>query len=158
MTAVDIGTKTPAGAQRKADAVKLALETQLAELELLLGSLPELETTAKDNLVAAINEIKQLLATHLADDAKRIKVKKSVVILAAGWILNPTSQLYEYNHSDADITADTVADVNIKVTDLEKAGELKSANESFNGYLTLYAESKPTENITCDLKLIRQVF
>ncbi|MDW0112968.1 hypothetical protein QT711_07205 [Sporosarcina saromensis] len=71
MTAVDIGAKTPAGAQRKADAVKLALETQLAELELLLGSLPELETTAKDNLVAAINEIKQLLATHLADLASQ---------------------------------------------------------------------------------------
>lgn len=71
MTAVDIGTKAPAGAQRKADAVKLALETQLAELELLLGSLPELETTAKDNLVVAINEIKQLLATHLADMASQ---------------------------------------------------------------------------------------
>lgn len=103
--------------------------------------------------------------THLADytqfktdNAEQIRVKQNITFLSSGWELNSTTQLYEYKFHDADITASTVVDVNIKVLDLEKADDLLSANESFNGYVQLYAESQPTDNISCDLKLIRQVF
>src|SRR5690625_7542486 len=42
------------------------IENKIAEL----GNLPELETTTKTNIVSAINELKQLLAAHSADDGQ----------------------------------------------------------------------------------------
>ncbi|KMY49244.1 hypothetical protein [Peribacillus loiseleuriae] len=114
--------------------------------------------TEFNNIHVQVENIEQDLAKHQADDAKRIKVKQGITIASNGWLLNQSTQLYEYKLNDTDIFANTVVDVNIKVTDLEKASDLKSANESFNGYVQLYAEAKPTENISCDLKMIRQVF
>lgn len=85
------------------------------------------------------------------------KIKKNITISTTGWTLDSATNLYKYKIEDADITADTIVDVNIKVTDLEKASDFKSANESFLGYVEIYSESIPTSNILCDLKLTKQV-
>lgn len=111
-----------------------------------------------DSVDEIVGKLEQTVATHFTDDEKRIKVKQGITILATGWTLNSRTKLYEYNLNDADIFATTVVDVNIKVTDLEKASDLLPANESFDGYVKLFADYQPTSNIVCDLKLIRQVF
>lgn len=86
------------------------------------------------------------------------KVKTGITILATGWVDDTaTSGFYIYDISNSDILATTVVDVNIRVADLDKASGLKSACESFAGKVRLYASEKPTENIICDLKLVRQV-
>lgn len=111
-----------------------------------------------DVLDEVVGGLREEVDEHKADDAKRIKIKQGIVISASGWILNSSTQLYEYRINDADVFSETIVDVNIRVADLDKASDLLSANESFNGYVKLYAESQPEEDIKCDLKLIRQVF
>lgn len=108
-----------------------------------------LNTTSK-TIKGGINE--------LDSDIKSLnKVKKNVTILTTGWIQDPILSLYKYKIEDADITADTIVDVNIKLADLEKVSDFKSSNESFLGYVEIYSDSIPTASISCDLKLIRQV-
>ncbi len=90
--------------------------------------------------------------------ANTVKIKSNITILSSGWVDDTaTSGFYIYDISDTDITATTIVDVNIKLTDLEKASDLKSANESFEGCVRLYADTAPTENIICDLRLTKVV-
>ena len=90
--------------------------------------------------------------------SEQIKIKPNITILATGWVDDTANSGYWlYNIADADITADTVVDVNIHLAYLEKAESIKSANLSSVGKVTLYADEKPVENIVADLKLIRQV-
>lgn len=49
------------------------IELAIESLETQLGQLTNLETAQKTNLVAAINELKQALVTHLAEDASTSK-------------------------------------------------------------------------------------
>lgn len=80
------------------------------------------------------------------------------MILSTGWVDDTaTSGFWIYDISDADITANTIVDVNIYLSDLEKAKSVKPANVSSSGKVTLYADEQPAEDILCDLKLIRQV-
>ncbi|WP_203363094.1 hypothetical protein [Bacillus sp. REN10] len=168
LTAADVGAETPVGALQQINAAIAALINgapgaldTLEELANAMGKDPNFATTVINRIAAAEQkntETEQKVTSHLAEDAKRIKVKTNRTISAVNWTLDSASQLYIYDLNDADITAETIVDVNIKVSDLEKAVDLKSANESFNGYVRLYAESPPAESIICDLKLIRQVF
>lgn len=90
--------------------------------------------------------------------SEQIKIKPNITILATGWVDDTANSGYWlYNIADADITADTVVDVNIHLAYLEKAESIKSANLSSAGKVTIYADEKPVENIVADLKLIRQV-
>ncbi|WP_077369720.1 hypothetical protein [Anaerosalibacter sp. Marseille-P3206] len=111
-----------------------------------------------DILDQEVGDLKDDLTTHKAETASLIKIKKDVTIMASGWVDDSlVSGFWKYEILDADITADTVVDVNIHLGDLEKASSIKSANLSSNGKVTIYADEKPTANLTCDLKLIRQV-
>ena len=99
---------------------------------------------------------------HLADYAtfkeNAIKIKTNITVLATNWVDDTaTSGFWKYDIPDADITVNTVVDVNIRLADLAKAEKLKSANLSSDGKVTIYADEKPAENIICDLKLVRQV-
>ena len=85
------------------------------------------------------------------------KIKKNITISTTEWTLDSATNLYKYKIEDVDITTDTIVDVNIKLSDLEKASDFKSANESFLGYVEIYSESVPEENILCDLKLVKQM-
>lgn len=102
--------------------------------------------------------LKDELGEHKAEMTQLIKIKKDITILATGWIDDTAnSGFWIYDIRDEDITADTIVDVNIHLADLEKAESIKSANISSNGKVTIFADEQPTENILCDLKLIRQV-
>jgi hypothetical protein len=87
-----------------------------------------------------------------------VKVKSNVTILSTGWVNNiSTLGYWTYDYNDADITSSTVVDINIRVEDLEKASDLKSANLSSSGSVRLYAKSKPESNLIADLKFTRAV-
>ena len=118
-------------------------------------------TSAAEDRAATPNAVKKVndsLNTHKEDNAKQIKVKRNLTLLPANWALNNATQLYEYRINDADISETTVVDINIRVADLDKAMNVLSANDSFNGYVKMYAKNPPTANIICDMKLIRRVF
>lgn len=118
---------------------------------------PGLETTDK-TLAGAINEVKTDLDEHKAEMTNLIKIKPNITILVTGWVDDTViSGFWKHDIVDEDITADTVVDVNIHLADLEKASDIKSANLSSAGKVTIYADDKPADNIVCDLKLIRQV-
>jgi len=85
-----------------------------------------------------------------------VKIKTGITIPITGWTLDVNS-FYKYDIVDTDILDTTVVDVNIRVADLDKASSLKSANNSFTGYVRIYADTIPTSSFICDLKLIRQV-
>ena len=115
----------------------------------------------KENVMDFIlddDKIYEYLSSQLAQMANLIKIKPNITILAAIWVDDTSSSgFWTYEISDVDITADTVVDVNIHLADLEKASDIKSANLSSTGKVILYADGKPTADILCDLKLIRQV-
>ncbi|MCW7999952.1 hypothetical protein CFK35_18995, partial [Clostridium sp. cpc1] len=101
------------------------------------------------------------MATEIENNDKDIKflniIKRNISIKTIGWVKDSTLELYKYKIQDADITENTIVDVNIKISDLEKASNFKSSNQSFNGYVEIYSDEAPKESIICDLKLVRQV-
>ncbi len=127
----------------------------------------------KDDLVVVENDLVTLdnkVKTHEADNAKHLqvgereswnnltKVKKNITILATGWVDDTlASGFWIYEITGADITVDTVVDINIHLTDLEKATNIKSSNLSSLGKVTLYADKQIIEDIVCDIKLIKEV-
>ncbi len=113
--------------------------------------------TVKQN-ADAIAGVSAQMADTATNISNVIKIKKNITIATLGWIDDTlTSGFWKYDITDEDITIDTVVDINIHLNDLEKASDVKSSNLSDLGRVTLYAEDKPTENILCDLKLIREV-
>lgn len=155
------------------------IEGRITKAELDIGDKRFLETTDKSSLVSAVNEVELGLknndenmtslsiatATHLAESALfeaevkgSIIVKNNISILSTGWIDDTfTSGFWLYEIIDADITVNTVVDVNIHLVDLEKASAIKSSNLSSLGKVALYADGQPAENILVDLKLVKQV-
>lgn len=83
LTAKDVGAETPSGAQEKANAAlstaKDYTDQEVAETKGIIGTISGLLTTAKSNLVAAINEIFNDLKTHKADNANPHKVSQTQV-------------------------------------------------------------------------------
>lgn len=129
-----------------------------------------------NRIEGGIQENKQGLAAHLADYtqfktstesdltsinnniASLVKIKNNITILATGWVDDTANSGYFiYEITDTDVTSDTVIDVNIHLVDLDKASEIKPVTVSSNGQVTLYADEAPTEDIMCDMKLVRQV-
>jgi uncharacterized membrane protein len=108
-----------------------------------------------DEKLKEAEDFKTSAETQLADI---VKIKSNITILSTGWVDNTSSLgFWTYDHNDADITVSTVVDINIRVEDLEKASNLKSANLSSNGSVRLYASSKPESNLIAYLKLNRAV-
>lgn len=144
--------------QIKADTheTKSASMTQKGHVQLSTST-----TSTSTTMAATPSAVK--VAMDKANEAfqsasEQIKIKPNITILATGWVDDSvTSGYWLYNIADADITADTVVDVNIHLAYLEKAESIKSANLSSTGKATIYADEKPVENIVADLKLIRQV-
>lgn len=96
----------------------------------------------------------QALTSHLGE---MTKLKTNITLTVIGWTQNATTQLWEYKLTDANITVNTMVDVNIQLNYLKKAFSLESVTQSFNGYALIYAVDKPSEDIVVDMKLIRQV-
>ena len=137
VTVSQIGAETPSGAQAKADTA---------------------EANAKNYADTIVETVANELTSHKNETASLIKIKKDVIILASGWFDDTAnSGFWIYNIEDEDITEDTIVDVNIHLADLEKASDIKSSNLSSSGKVTIYADEQLTEDIVCDLKLIRQV-
>jgi len=97
-------------------------------------------------------------ADKLNDIDGHVKIKKNVIIAAVGWVDDTANSGYwKYDIVDADITADSVIDVNVHLEYLEKAEDIKSACLSTEGKVTLYSEWAITEDVIADLKIVRQV-
>lgn len=109
----------------------------------------EVKTTADKNT--------QDVASEKVKLRDAMKLKKAVVIPKIGWAFDAAIACYKCRITDSDITADTVVDVNIRLADMEKAGDLKGVTESFAGYVELYSDAIPTADLICDMKLQKQV-
>lgn len=124
------------------------------------GNLLNLITKNEGNINNIKSELAEI-ATEVENNDKDIKflniIKRNISIKTIGWVKDSTLELYKYKIQDADITENTIVDVNIKISDLEKASNFKSSNQSFNGYVEIYSDEAPKESIICDLKLVRQV-
>lgn len=102
------------------------------------------------NLLTLINENKSYIQTL-------IKQKTNITVSAASWSFDNALGLYKYQLNDTDITASSVVDVNIHVSDLAKAKVLLSANESFDGYVQLYANSTVDSDLAIDYRITKEV-
>lgn len=69
-----------------------------------------------------------------------------VTLLSTGWTLNSTTNLYDYDVVNTDITADTFVDVILDITNKQKISELEV--NSYDGGYKLSTTDLPTENIT----------
>ncbi|WP_137744831.1 hypothetical protein [Robertmurraya siralis] len=98
-----------------------------------------------------------LIEQNQRDIRTLIKNKTNVVVAAANWLLNSEGNRYEYVITDADITTDSVVDVNIQLDYLDYARMLLSACNSSNGAVTLYASSLPDADLVVDYRITRQV-
>lgn len=78
------------------------------------------------------------------------RIMKNYMLLASEWTQGDT--YYELQIHINDMTEDGIADVNIRLEDLEMASVIKSANNSFDGYIVLYADEIPEGDIQCDIK------
>lgn len=126
------------------------LKTENYDVEVFNGNADIIDTKIKENANA--------LETHKADMTSLIKIKKDVNILTSGWVDDTlVSGFWKYEILDVDITTDTMVDVNIDLNDLEKAESIKSTNIAEVGKVTLFADEALTDNISCDLRLTRQV-
>mgnify|MGYP000910966940 FL=1 len=95
---------------------------------------------------------------HKTDVENHIKIKTNITIFATGWTDDTANSGYwKYDIVDADITAASVVDVNIRLEDLEKADSIKSACVSSAGKVTIYADGAVAADILADLKIVRQV-
>ncbi|GAA0115306.1 hypothetical protein [Clostridium senegalense] len=86
-----------------------------------------------------------------------IKIIRNVTLTSSTWTLNSSSGLYEYTYSNSNITNTSIVDVNIQLNSLENASTVKSATDSYTGYVKLYATEKPTNNIICDIRITKEV-
>ncbi|MBX4259724.1 hypothetical protein KTC96_24680 (plasmid) [Clostridium estertheticum] len=127
-------------------------------LQLIAGGNQMALNKSIDNKLKSINDQQVKNTKDLAENVNQIKIKNNITILNTGWLLDSVTELYKYDIANTDILATTAVDVNIKLADLDKANDIKTANDSFAGYVRVYADAIPLSNITCDLKLIRQVF
>ncbi|KIS22007.1 hypothetical protein [Clostridium botulinum] len=129
-------------------------------LHLTGGNQKEINKSIDDNFESVTKQLAEM-ATEIENNDKDIKflniIKRNISIKTIGWVKDSTLELYKYKIQDADITENTIVDVNIKISDLEKASNFKSSNQSFNGYVEIYSDEAPKESIICDLKLVRQV-
>lgn len=69
------------------------IDQQIAELENQLGALTNLETEQKANLVAAINELKGSIATHLVDKTDPHNSKQQAIDWAKGFGLGSEAKV-----------------------------------------------------------------
>lgn len=102
------------------------------------------------NLLTLINENKGRIQDL-------IKQKTNITILSSNWTFDDVLNLYKYKLDDSDITADSIVDVNIHVQDIPKARSLLSANESFEGYVQLYANSGVDSDLVVDYRITKEV-
>lgn len=86
-----------------------------------------------------------------------LKQKTNITLMAVDWVFDSGINLYKYQLNDTDITATSVVDVNIHVSDIPKARALLSANESFDGYVQLYANSGVDSNLLVDYRITKEV-
>lgn len=98
-----------------------------------------------------------LIEQNQRDIRSLIKNKTDITVAAVNWTLNGPTNRYEYVITDADITVDSVVDVNIQLDYLDYAKMLLSACTSSNGAVTLYASSLPDANLVVDYRITRQV-
>ena len=86
-----------------------------------------------------------------------IKIIRNVTLTSSSWTLNNSTGLYEYTYSNSNITNTSIVDVNIQLNSLENASAVKSATDSYTGYVKLYATEKPSVSIICDIRITKEV-
>lgn len=113
-------------------------------------------TEDKNKLLKATEDISQI-KVDINKQKESIIIIRDVNINKNNWQSDLNKNIYVYKYYDSRITSLKIVDVYISRENSEKAEGLLSTNESFNGYVELYAEDILEENFYCDLKIVGQV-
>lgn len=87
--------------------------------------------------------------------AKQDKIQQitPVTLLTSGWTL--VSDLYEYNYSNVNITANTIVDAipDNSTIEIVKTAEILPQTNSLNGSVKFFSKNLPTSNIIVTLNI-----
>lgn len=109
-----------------------------------------LDTNVAGNLL-------QLIQTNESNIKSLIKTRNDIDVLSSGWVLNAVTKRYEYVINDADITPESIVDVNIHLDYLDFAKSLMSACISAAGTVTLYSLSIVNNDLLVDYRITKEV-
>jgi hypothetical protein len=94
---------------------------------------------------------------NLSEMATVITIE-DVSILSASWTDDTaTSGYWLYDYANVEITANDSVDAIFALTSLEDAEKVLKITDSSTGSVRLYATAQPTENLTCDIRIIKGV-
>lgn len=83
---------------------------------------------------------------------KKVILSKNQTILSANWTDDmATNSRWYYQVTDADVTVNTIVNVNIHIGDVTKITDMLPVTESFAGYYKLYASAQPSEDFVVDV-------
>lgn len=84
-----------------------------------------------------------------------IRQKFNVLLSKTSWTYDGIST-YKYRINNADITSDSIVDINVRYSDLLKASSIVAC-ESFSGYVIVYSTAPLGYDITVDYRITREV-
>lgn len=140
----------------------------------LVGSVDNLDTTTKTSIVDAINEtyakategpgvgtsdISQLgdgtltgAIDYVFSNMTDVLINRDVSIPVSAWTLNATTGLYTASIEDTRIKSIHIVNVNFKDTSLNvvNAAGMSNVTESYDGGVTIFANTIPSDEILCD--------
>lgn len=140
----------------------------------LVGSVDNLNTVTKTSIVEAINEtyakategpgvgtsdISELgdgtltgAIDYVFSNMTDVLISRDVSIPTSAWILDDTTGLYKASITDARIKAIHIVNVNFKDTSIEiaNAAGMSNITESYDGGVSLFTTTIPTDAIVCD--------
>ena len=91
---------------------------------------------------------------NLINTKSNIPCAKNVTLLSTNWILNETTERYEYTVTDIMINKDDY--IRVIVLDDEKKKQLLSQKiDSYNGYYTITSKKQPESDIELQLVIMR---
>lgn len=140
----------------------------------LVGSVDNLNTTTKTSIVDAINEtyekategpgvgdsdISELgdgtltgAIDYVFSNMTDVLIGRDIVIPTSSWVMDDVTGLYKASIEDTRIKSIHVVNVNFKDTSIEIANSAGMSNitESYDGGVSLFASTVPSNAITCD--------
>ena len=82
----------------------------------------------------------------------------SLTLLDTGWSLDSSSGLYEYDLSNANITANSIVEVIPDNADIDivRAADILPRTDSSAGVVTIYATNEPTDDIGVTINIVEK--
>lgn len=82
-------------------------------------------------------------------------IKKDIILRNNLWVYDDVLDYWKLDYSDADITENSIVDINVQLLYLDSARDIVPSNQSYNGKVAIYARSVPLDDIVCDIKITK---